>query len=95
VTVYSAGDCNRDKTMLGLNGTIPVLRKADFIVDSLNVCCRISSIAKRNSTLFNLVWRLASSWLEEYSPPPLEEAHAAQEGLVCLNDPNIDILLSP
>jgi hypothetical protein len=39
--------------------------------------------------------RLASSWLEEYSPPPLEEAHAAQEGLVCLNDPNIDILPSP
>jgi hypothetical protein len=41
--------------MLGLNGIILVLRKADFIVDSLNVCQRISPIAERNSTLLNLV----------------------------------------
>jgi hypothetical protein len=42
-----------------------------------------------------LICRLASSWLEEYSPLPLEEAYAAQEDLVCLSDPNTDILPSP
>ena len=33
--------------MLGLNGTIPVLQKADFIVDSLNVECMSRNLADR------------------------------------------------
>ena len=33
--------------MLGLNGTIPVLQKADFIVDSLNVECMSPNLADR------------------------------------------------
>jgi len=38
--------------------------------------------------------KLASSWLVEYSPPPLEEVHAVQEGPICPNDLNSDILPS-